>query len=119
MTPPIEIEGAPAGTPDVPSSSPGIDAMDISPLPHKMPYFAAQVTLPSPSPEATPLPIDEISTDLLLPQEQPIAEDTLIQEPIVLQLPEYAPSFAANDLLLTDIHIQTQETGHTTFAVPY
>jgi hypothetical protein len=39
----MDIEGT---TPPVPDSSPaGIDNMDISPLPHKMPYFVAQVTL--------------------------------------------------------------------------
>lgn len=28
--------------------------MDMSPLPHKVPYFQSQVTLPSPSPVETP-----------------------------------------------------------------
>lgn len=57
VTPPVEYEGA--TTPPIPSSSPGIDAMDISPLPHKAPCFVARVTLPSPSPDCTPADSDE------------------------------------------------------------
>ncbi|KAF2772538.1 putative cdc25-like protein tyrosine phosphatase [Teratosphaeria nubilosa] len=64
-TPPTDIEGA--TSPDIPSSSPAPgDMMDISPLPHKAPYF--QVTLPSPSPEQTPDDAD-ISPDFLSLQE--------------------------------------------------
>lgn len=49
MTPPVDYEGA--TTPPIPSSSPGGDLMDISPLPHKQPFHVAiNVTLPSPSP---------------------------------------------------------------------
>jgi len=86
-TPPMDIEGT---TPPVPSSSPGcIDNMDISPLPHKHPYFVHQVTLPSPSPVETP---DEqsMSEDHLSPPEDfptPVAQP--VQAPTFLQLPEY------------------------------
>lgn len=85
-TPPTDFEGT---TPPVPSSSPAVDSMDISPLPHKAPYFVAQVTLPSPSPEATP---DEqtMSDDRLSPPEEcptPLAKST--QSSGLLQLPEY------------------------------
>ncbi|KAF2204934.1 Rhodanese-like protein [Delitschia confertaspora ATCC 74209] len=54
-TPPIRWEGG--TTPPIPSSSPnfGPDAMDMSPLPHKAPLrFGTHLTLPSPTPEATP-----------------------------------------------------------------
>jgi M-phase inducer tyrosine phosphatase len=81
-TPPMDIEGT---TPPVPSSSPGIDSMDISPLPHKQPYFVHQVTLPSPSPVEMVTP-DEQSDDLLSPPEDfptPTADT-----PSFLQLPE-------------------------------
>ena len=87
MTPPIEVEGA--TTPDILSSSPGIDAMDISPLPHKAPYFVAQVTLPSPSSEVAPEISDEISSDLLSPEEQPPVQASHIEAPTFLQQPEY------------------------------
>ena len=59
--------------------------MDVSPLPHKAPYFVAQVTLPSPSPEETPEEDGFISPDLLSPQE--IAQP-LYQPPTFLALPE-------------------------------
>lgn len=59
VTPPIDFEGA--TTPPIPSSSPGIESMDISPLPHKAPCFVARVTLPSPSPEVTPEDEDMVS----------------------------------------------------------
>jgi len=85
-TPPMDLEGT---TPPVPSSSPGIDNMDISPLPHKQPYFIAQVTLPSPSPVETP---DEqsMSEDHLSPPEDfPTSAAQPVQAPAFLQLPEY------------------------------
>lgn len=84
ITPPVDQE---VTTPDIPSSSPGIDSMDISPLPHKAPYFMSQVTLPSPSPEETP---DEptISPDFLSPQEFPTPQALPVQTPSFLQLPE-------------------------------
>lgn len=88
MTPPIEIEEV--TTPPVPSSSPGMDAMDISPLPHKAPYFAAQVTLPSPSSEATaPVDVDQIIPDLPSTSDPSIAQASPSQAPSFLQLPEY------------------------------
>lgn len=90
MTPPIE--GDEVSTPDVPSSSPGVDAMDVSPLPHKVPHFVAQVTLPSPSAEITLGIEDEISPDLLSVSEQPIAQVSPTQAPTFLQLPEYVSS---------------------------
>ncbi|TKA73440.1 hypothetical protein B0A55_06091 [Friedmanniomyces simplex] len=87
-TPPIEIEGA--STPSMLSSSPGMgDMMDVSPLPHKAPYFKAQVTLPSPSPEQTP-DDDEtfISPDLLSPQQIEPYTAPIYQAPTFLALPE-------------------------------
>jgi len=83
-TPPIEIEEV--TTPPIPSSSPGIDAMDISPLPHKPPYF--QVTLPSPSPEATPDEENLVSPDLLSPQDLTPTQPLPVQQPSFLPLPE-------------------------------
>lgn len=88
MTPPIEAEGA--TTPPILSSSPGIDAMDISPLPHKAPYFVAQVTLPSPSSERTSGLSDEISSDLLSSELQPPIQASQLEASSFLQLPEYA-----------------------------
>lgn len=83
-TPPIELEGA--TTPPIASSSPCVDTMDISPLPHKAPYF--QVTLPSPSPEETPLGENLISPDLLSPEECTPLASLPVQPPAFLQLPE-------------------------------
>src|SRR5450755_3481125 len=42
-------------TPPLPSSSPGpgSDSMDISPLPHKAPFHAADIEISSPTPEIT------------------------------------------------------------------
>lgn len=62
--------------------------MDVSPLPHKLPFFVAQVTLPSPSPQATPEE-NLISPDLLSPE---VASTPLpappVQAPSFLALPE-------------------------------
>ncbi|KAM0132373.1 hypothetical protein ACHAP3_006410 [Botrytis cinerea] len=46
-----------ATTPPLPSSSPGPlnERMDISPLPHKQPYFSAQIEMASPTPAGTPV----------------------------------------------------------------
>lgn len=42
-------------TPPITSSSPGLDSMDISPLPHKLPYgTTVPIYLQSPTPELTP-----------------------------------------------------------------
>ncbi|RDW85156.1 rhodanese cycle control phosphatase [Coleophoma cylindrospora] len=43
-------------TPPLPSSSPGPlhEMMDISPLPHKQPYFSTQIEIESPTPGTTP-----------------------------------------------------------------
>lgn len=70
-----------ATTPPVASSSPGIiDGMDmdLSPLPHKVPYSCVQVELQSPTPDETPADSllspptsDSLPSDLLLP---PVAE---------------------------------------------
>ena len=84
-TPPMDLEGT---TPLVPSS-PGIDNMDISPLPHKQPYFVAQVTLPSPSPEE-PINARVMSEDHLSPPEEFPAQP--VQAPTFLPLPEYVVS---------------------------
>ena len=84
-TPPMDLEGT---TPDV-VSSPGIDNMDISPLPHKQPYFVAQVTLPSPSPEET-IATRVMSEDHLSPPEEfPTTAAQPVQAPTFLPLPEY------------------------------
>ncbi|KAF2858870.1 hypothetical protein K470DRAFT_220239 [Piedraia hortae CBS 480.64] len=50
QTPPTEMEVG--GTPDIPSSSPCM--MDISPLPHKLPYSVSKICLASPSRETKP-----------------------------------------------------------------
>lgn len=79
----MELEGT---TPPVPSSSPGgMDNMDISPLPHKQPYF--QVTLPSPSPVETPTEQTMDDDHLSPPEDTPSAQP--VQAPTFLQLPEY------------------------------
>lgn len=91
MTPPIESEGL--TTPDVPSSSPYIDAMDISPLPHKAPHF--QVTLPSPSPEGTPMLSEEISAVDLNREQRSLVAEAAPPPPSFLQLPEYVASLLA------------------------
>ena len=88
MTPPIETEGA--TTPPILSSSPGIDPIDISPLPHKLPHFVAQVTLPSPTPQETPDLVDDITPELLSPDEQTLPQASEIEAPTFLQIPEYA-----------------------------
>lgn len=61
--------------------------MDISPLPHKPPYFVAQVTLPSPTPEETP-DVADISPDLLVPDALPPPLAPAVQRPSFLELPE-------------------------------
>jgi M-phase inducer tyrosine phosphatase len=67
-------------TPPIPSSSPYFDSMDISPLPHKLPHFVAQITLPSPTPDCMDFPLlDPTETPNMLP----------VQPPPFLQLPEY------------------------------
>jgi len=87
VTPPIVAEGA--TTPPIVSSSPCRDIMDISPLPHKAPYFTAQVTLPSPTPEETPDDDYMISDDLLSPPEQPTPVAAPVPAlPTFLALPE-------------------------------
>lgn len=87
MTPPIMLDRA--TTPPVPSSSPCGDMMDISPLPHKPPYFKAQITLPSPTPEQTPDEECYISPDLLSPQEPPTPiQAPALDLPAAIALPE-------------------------------
>lgn len=88
MTPPIETEEA--TTPPILSSSPGIEPMDISPLPHKLPHFVSQVTLPSPTPGETPDLSSDITPDLLSADEQTLGPASEIEAPTFLQLPEYA-----------------------------
>jgi hypothetical protein len=102
MTPPIEVDEV--TTPDVPSSSPCLDPMDVSPLPHKPPYFIAQVTLPSPTPESTPDPDDVISPDLLCPDDQPVAQPLPVLAPSPLQSSEYEPSPGRCSPLTDRIH---------------
>jgi len=60
--------------------------MELSPLPHKAPYFMAQVTLPSPSPEETPDSEGMVSADLLSPPLESFP--ALQQAPVFLALPE-------------------------------
>ncbi|RMY45171.1 hypothetical protein D0863_16094 [Hortaea werneckii] len=85
ITPPIAGEGV--TTPPVPSSSPYGDMMDVSPLPHKPPFYRSQVTLPSPTPEETPAEQDSYisENDLATPQEAPTPS----------QAPSSAQSFLA------------------------
>ncbi|RDW78002.1 rhodanese cycle control phosphatase [Coleophoma crateriformis] len=49
-------------TPPLPSSSPGPlhEMMDISPLPHKQPYFSTQIEIESPTPGTTPNEEDSV-----------------------------------------------------------
>ncbi|SMQ51492.1 unnamed protein product [Zymoseptoria tritici ST99CH_3D7] len=93
QTPPVELDTA--GTPPIMSSSPYHgDAMDISPLPHKVPRFVAQVTLPSPTPETTPDDGEDShdsTPDLLTPEDlfEPTAQaNQSTQPPSYLALPE-------------------------------
>lgn len=47
-------------TPPLPESSPSIDIMDMSPLPHKLPYsLSTEASLHSPTPEAMDSPTVE------------------------------------------------------------
>lgn len=87
VTPPVDIAGA--TTPPIPSSSPGIDMMDISPLPHKAPFFVAQVTLPSPSPEETPTDDMNVITPGRSDREPNPMRVVPVEAPTFLQLPEY------------------------------
>lgn len=77
-TPPADAEVN--ATPKFASSSPGIEPMDVSPLPHKPPFFQAQVTLPSPTPDETP------SEPVLLPD---LLSPIEAIPQTFLQLPEY------------------------------
>ncbi|OQO11619.1 hypothetical protein B0A48_03346 [Cryoendolithus antarcticus] len=106
ITPPLH-EGA--ITPPVDSSSPGIDHMDVSPLPHKPPYFTAQVTLPSPSPEETP---DEtlMSPDLLSPDEIVPFQPLPVHTPAFLSIPERKRPATRPGL--------SRAKGYTTTAIP-
>lgn len=115
MTPPIESEEV--TTPDVLSSSPGGNAMDLSPLPHKAPYFISQVTLPSPSPETTPMTEDDFSSELLCDLQQSIAQASTSQPPTFLQLPEYV-IFRCLTLDEANSLRQTPTSAHTSFAIP-
>ena len=111
MIPPIEAEGA--TTPPILSSSPGIDVMDISPLPHKAPHFVAQVTLPSPSPAPTPDVEAGVSPDLLAPQDQILAQASPSEALPFLQLPEYVSSLLVNDAFISNL-LQPQTTRNPT-----
>ena len=70
------------------SSSPGGDGMDFSPLPHKIPYFVAQVTLPSPSPDKTPDDDNAESADLLSLEEATPYQLQPVQAPTFFPVPE-------------------------------
>ena len=93
-TPPSEMEEVTSSTPHIASSSPGM--MDVSPLPHKAPFFVSQVTLPSPSPEETPDEDESLmSPDLLSPQEiEPTSYSAPIYQAPTFQAPT-APTFLA------------------------
>ncbi len=114
MTPPIEIEEV--ATPDVPSSSPGIDAMDVSPLPHKAPYLVTQVTLPSPSPERTPAPDNGSTPGFILSQESTPIPAPALQPPTFLPLPEYGPTFQTYQRPYANTAAQTQTSSYPSFA---
>ncbi|KAF2157906.1 Rhodanese-like protein [Myriangium duriaei CBS 260.36] len=87
VTPPVDYEGA--TTPPIPSSSPGIDCMDISPLPHKAPCFVAHITLPSPSPDPTPDDDDVMMTPQTAQSEpMPMAVSPSMSFQITTALPE-------------------------------
>ncbi|KAI9710489.1 MAG: cell division cycle- protein [Bogoriella megaspora] len=65
-----------ATTPPIQSSSPGYapESMDISPLPHKVPFsLITEVAVASPSPEATPTDEDMLSPGEPISQPQPEA----------------------------------------------
>ncbi|KAF2213741.1 hypothetical protein CERZMDRAFT_96564 [Cercospora zeae-maydis SCOH1-5] len=88
-TPPIEIEAA-TTPPIVPSSSPYFESMDmdVSPLPHKAPC-TFNVTLPSPTPEATPTLDLDLSPNLLSPD--PLPAPAVLEPPAdyaSLEVPE-------------------------------
>jgi len=87
MTPPIESEEV--TTPEILSSSPGLNAMDISPLPHKAPYLISHVTIPSPTPDLTPETGDAISSNFLYPVDLSTVQVPPAPAPTFLQFPEY------------------------------
>ncbi len=61
-----EVEGM--TTPPIPSSSPGPgnDSMDISPLPHKIPFsVVTQIEVQSPTPDTTPTELMRSYTDFI------------------------------------------------------
>jgi len=91
MTPPIETEDV--ITPPIVSSSPYVDGMEMSPLPHKLPQFNHQITLPSPSPEVTP---DACSADLDFESSFMDVEAAAPPPPACLQLPEYVPALCTS-----------------------
>lgn len=99
QTPPIEYDGL--STPPIPSSSPGVDMMDISPLPHKQPCFVAHITLPSPSPEPTEDDDDMLSCQEALSLPAP-------ERPSPMPLPERKKSsFLRPSLARSKVHSTT------------
>lgn len=114
MTPPIE--GEEVTTPDVPSSSPGIDAMDVSPLPHKAPYLITRVTLPSPSEDLTPDTHDGLRPDALPSLEQLETSISSSQPPTFLALPEYDLAFAPDPSCIKLTVLQSTSSPHSSYA---
>lgn len=79
-TPPIIPAWEGVTTPPIPSSSPGYaaDTMDISPLPHKVPFsFLQPIEVQSPTPEPSPdedmvSPCEAIPNNAFTLQERPL-----------------------------------------------
>ena len=82
VTPPIRLEGM--TTPPIPSSSPapGIEPMEISPLPHKAPFTSTtKLVIPSPkSSLVVPVQHTAASSECQIAGEEESMTSTLVNE---------------------------------------
>lgn len=68
-------------TPPLPASSPSVDTMEMSPLPHKLPYsLSTEVSLHSPTPDCLDSPMVEGSRSSLQASPMEDAQPAIIQE---------------------------------------
>ena len=69
-------------TPPLPSSSPAplTELMEVSPLPHKLP-FSTQIEITSPTPLSTPTADDDHDDDMMLDSPAPITRQSSLEPP--------------------------------------